>query len=88
MKLTLAGQLLAERVRSAIDNIHDGLTQMRRLGRAEAGTLTVTFAQIPALLDGTLGLAFRRDVAHARHTNEKGEPEGPPFSISAMDRVS
>jgi DNA-binding transcriptional LysR family regulator len=94
VKLTLAGQLLAERARSTIDKVHDDLAQVRRLGRGEAGTLTVGFsgsvmftalpvaiesyrrldpkvelrlreivtsAQIPALLDGTLDLAFMRD---------------------------
>lgn len=94
VKLTLAGQLLAERARSTIDKVQDDLAQVRRLGRGEAGTLTVGFsgsvmftslpaaiesyrrlypkvelrlremvtsAQIPALLDGTLDLAFLRD---------------------------
>ena len=92
--LTLAGQLLAERARSTLDRVQDDLAQVRRLGRGEAGTLTVGFsgsvmftalpaaiesyrrlypkvelrlrevvtsAQIPALLDGTLDLAFMRD---------------------------
>jgi DNA-binding transcriptional LysR family regulator len=94
VKLTLAGQLLAERARSTIDKVQDDLAQVRRLGRGEGGTLTVGFsgsvmftalpaaietyrriypkvelrlrelvtsAQIPALLDGTLDLAFLRD---------------------------
>src|SRR5215468_5349408 len=94
VKLTLAGQLLAERARGTIDKVHDDLAQVRRLGRGEEGTLTVGFsgsvmftqlpaaieayrrrypkvelrlreltthAQIPALLDGTLDLAFLRD---------------------------
>src|SRR5579863_8933317 len=94
VKLTLAGQLLAERARTTIDKVHDDLEQVRRLGRGEEGTLTVGFsgfvmftnlpgaiesyqrsypkvelrlreltthAQIPALLDGTLDLAFMRD---------------------------
>jgi DNA-binding transcriptional LysR family regulator len=94
VKLTLAGQLLAERARSTIEKVHDDLAQVRRLGRGEEGTLTVGFsgsvmftdlpvaiesyrrrypkvelrlrelvtsAQIPALLDGTLDLAFMRD---------------------------
>jgi DNA-binding transcriptional LysR family regulator len=94
VKLTLAGQLLAERARTTIDKVHDDLALVRRLGRGEAGTLTVGFsgsvmftalpaaiesyrrlypkvelrlrevvtsAQIPALLDGTLDLAFMRD---------------------------
>jgi DNA-binding transcriptional LysR family regulator len=94
VKLTLAGQLLAERARTTIDKVQDDLAQVRRLGSGEAGTLTVGFsgsvmftalpiaiesyrqlypkvelrlremvtsAQIPALLDGTLDLAFLRD---------------------------
>jgi DNA-binding transcriptional LysR family regulator len=94
VKLTLAGQLLADRARSTLDKVHDDLEQVRRLGRGEEGTLTVGFsgsvmftglpaaiesyrrrypkvelrlrelatqAQIPALLDGTLDLAFMRD---------------------------
>ena len=95
VKLTLAGQLLADRARSTMDKIDDDLEQVRRLGRGEEGTLTVGFsgsvmfaelpaaiesyrrrypkvelrlremsthAQIPALLDGTLDLAFMRDA--------------------------
>ena len=94
VKLTLAGQLLAERARSTIEKIQDDLAQVRRLGRGEQGTLTVGFsgsvmftdlpvaigryrrqypklelrlrelatsAQIVALLNGTLDLAFLRD---------------------------
>jgi DNA-binding transcriptional LysR family regulator len=94
VKLTLAGQLLADRARSTMEKVHDDLEQVRRLGRGEEGTLTVGFsgsvmfaelpaaiesyrrrypkvelrlrelsthAQIPALLDGTLDLAFMRD---------------------------
>ena len=94
VKLTLAGQLLADRARSTLEKIDDDLEQVRRLGRGEEGTLTVGFsgsvmftglpaaienyrrrypkvelrlrelatqAQIPALLDGTLDLAFMRD---------------------------
>src|SRR5580704_11706480 len=94
VKLTLAGQLLAERARSTIEKIQDDLAQVRRLGRGEEGTLTVGFsgsvmftdlpvaveryrrqypkvelrlrelatsAQIAALLEGTLDLAFLRD---------------------------
>src|SRR5580692_677413 len=44
VKLTLAGQLLAERARSTIDKVHDDLAQVRRLGRGEEGTLTVGFS--------------------------------------------
>jgi DNA-binding transcriptional LysR family regulator len=94
VKLTLAGQLLAERARTTIEKIHDDLAQVRRLGRGEEGTLTVGFsgsvmftslpaaiesfrrrypkvelrlrelatsAQIGALLEGILDLAFLRD---------------------------
>ncbi|MCU1237712.1 MAG: transcriptional regulator, LysR family [Candidatus Solibacter sp.] len=94
VRLTLAGQLLAERARGTIEKVHDDLAQVRRLGRGEEGTLTVGFsqsviftplpaaieayrrlypkvelrlrelvtaAQIPALLDGTIDLAFLRD---------------------------
>jgi len=94
VRLTLAGQLLAERARSTIEKIQDDLAQVRRLGRGEEGTLTVGFsgsvmftdlpvaieryrrqypkvelrlrelatsAQIAALLEGTLDLAFLRD---------------------------
>ena len=94
VKLTLAGQLLADRARSTLEKVHDDLEQVRRLGRGEEGTLTVGFsgsvmftdlpnaiesyrrrypkvelrlreltthAQIPALLEGTLDLAFMRD---------------------------
>jgi DNA-binding transcriptional LysR family regulator len=94
VKLTLAGQLLADRARTTLEKIHDDLAQVRRLGRGEEGTLTVGFsgsvmftelpaaiqkfrerypkvelrlremvtaAQLPALLEGTLDLAFMRD---------------------------
>jgi len=94
VKLTLAGQLLADRARSTLEKVQDDLQQVRRLGRGEEGTLTVgfsgsvmfaelpaaiesyrrrypkvelrlrelpTYAQIPALLDGTLDLALMRD---------------------------
>lgn len=94
VKLTLAGQLLAERARSTLEKVQDDLEQVRRLGRGEEGTLTVGFsgsvmftdlpeaienyrrrypkvelrlrelstqAQIAALLEGTLDLAFMRD---------------------------
>src|SRR5579883_2942458 len=44
VKLTLAGQLLADRARSTLEKIHDDLEQVRRLGRGEEGTLTVGFA--------------------------------------------
>jgi len=44
VKLTLAGQLLAERARSTIEKVHDDLEQVRRLGRGEEGTLTVGFS--------------------------------------------
>ncbi|HEY3740507.1 MAG TPA: LysR substrate-binding domain-containing protein [Bryobacteraceae bacterium] len=44
VKLTLAGQLLAERARSTLDKVQDDLAQVRRLGRGEEGTLTVGFS--------------------------------------------
>src|SRR5246127_4298587 len=44
VKLTLAGQLLAERARTTIDKVQDDLAQVRRMGRGEAGTLTVGFS--------------------------------------------
>jgi DNA-binding transcriptional LysR family regulator len=44
VKLTLAGQLLAERARGTIERIQDDLAQVRRLGRGEEGTLTVGFS--------------------------------------------
>jgi len=94
VRLTLAGQLLAERARSTLEKVQDDLTQVRRLGRGEEGTLAVGFsgsvmftnlpaaiesyqrrypkvelrlfdmvtsAQITALQDGILDLAFLRD---------------------------
>ena len=94
VKLTLAGQLLAERARTTLEKVQDDVEQVRRLGRGEEGTLTVGFsgsvmftelpkilqrfgraypkvelrlrelstaAQLSALLDGTLDLAFLRD---------------------------
>ncbi|HXB71703.1 MAG TPA: LysR substrate-binding domain-containing protein [Candidatus Acidoferrales bacterium] len=57
VKLTLAGQLLAERARSTLEKVHDDLAQVRRLGRGEEGTLTVgfsgsvTFADLPAAIE-------------------------------------
>src|ERR1700679_4141921 len=44
VKLTLAGQLLADRARSTIEKVDDDLEQVRRLGRGEEGTLTVGFS--------------------------------------------
>jgi DNA-binding transcriptional LysR family regulator len=44
VKLTLAGQLLAERARSTLEKVQDDLAQVRRLGRGEEGTLTVGFS--------------------------------------------
>src|SRR5579872_6322439 len=44
VKLTLAGQLLAQRARGTIERVHDDLAQVRRLGRGEEGTLTVGFS--------------------------------------------
>ena len=44
VKLTTAGQLLAERARSTLEKIQDDVAQVQRLGRGEEGTLTVGFA--------------------------------------------
>jgi DNA-binding transcriptional LysR family regulator len=44
VKLTLAGQLLAERARGTLEKVQDDLAQVRRLGRGEEGTLTVGFS--------------------------------------------
>src|ERR1700729_3245806 len=44
VRLTLAGQLLAERARSTLEKVQDDLTQVRRLGRGEEGTLAVGFS--------------------------------------------
>ncbi len=43
VRLTLAGQLLADRARSTLEKVQDDLVQVRRLGRGEEGTLTVGF---------------------------------------------
>jgi DNA-binding transcriptional LysR family regulator len=57
VKLTLAGQLLAERARGTLEKIQDDLAQVRRLGRGEEGTLTVGFAgsvmftELPAAIE-------------------------------------
>jgi len=57
VKLTLAGQLLAERARSTLEKVQDDLAQVRRLGRGEEGTLTVGFAgsvmftELPAAIE-------------------------------------
>ncbi len=44
VRLTLAGQLLAERARGTLEKVEDDLAQVRRLGRGEEGTLTVGFS--------------------------------------------
>jgi DNA-binding transcriptional LysR family regulator len=44
VKLTLAGQLLAKRARSTLEKVDEDLSQVRRLGRGEEGTLTVGFS--------------------------------------------
>src|SRR5262245_23288865 len=44
VRLTTAGQLLADRARSTMEKIHDDLEQVRRLGRGEEGALTVGFS--------------------------------------------
>jgi DNA-binding transcriptional LysR family regulator len=61
VKLTLAGNLLAERARGTLDKIQDDLAQVRRLGRGEEGTVTVGFSgsvmftELPAAIE-----AYRR----------------------------
>ena len=44
VKLTLAGQLLAQRAAGTLEKVHDDLAQVRRLGRGEEGTLTIGFS--------------------------------------------
>jgi len=44
VKLTLAGQLLADRARSTLEKVQDDLEQVRRLGRGEEGTITIGFS--------------------------------------------
>jgi DNA-binding transcriptional LysR family regulator len=57
VKLTLAGQLLADRARSTLEKVQDDLEQVRRLGRGEEGTLTVGFSgsvmftELPAAIE-------------------------------------
>src|SRR6202167_2509875 len=57
VRLTLAGQLLAERAGSTIDKVQDDLAQVQRLGRGEEGTLTVgfsgsvMFSELPAAIE-------------------------------------
>jgi DNA-binding transcriptional LysR family regulator len=61
VRLTPAGALLATRARTILDKVRDDLTQVRRLGRGEEGTLTVGFSgsvmftNLPAAIQ-----AFRR----------------------------
>jgi DNA-binding transcriptional LysR family regulator len=57
VKLTAAGNLLADRVRSTMEKISDDLVQVQRLGRGEQGTLTVGFSgsimftKLPAVIE-------------------------------------
>ena len=62
VKLTLAGQLLAERARSTIEKVQDDLAQVRRLGRGEEGTLTVGFSGSVMFTDlpAAIGIYRRR----------------------------
>jgi len=61
VKLTLAGQLLAERARSTIEKVQDDLAQVRRLGRGEEGTLTVGFSGSVMFTDLPLAIeSYRR----------------------------
>ncbi|HUO29038.1 MAG TPA: LysR substrate-binding domain-containing protein [Bryobacteraceae bacterium] len=61
VKLTLAGQLLAERARSTLEKVQDDLAQVRRLGRGEEGTLTVGFSGSVMFTNLPAGIeAYRR----------------------------
>src|ERR1700751_1846555 len=61
VKLTLAGQLLAERARGTLEKVQDDVAQVRRLGRGEEGTLTVGFSGSVMFTDLPAGIeAFRR----------------------------
>src|ERR1700722_12340160 len=61
VKLTLAGQLLAERARGMMERIQDDLEQVRRLGRGEQGTLTVGFSGSIMFIDLPVVIArYRR----------------------------
>ena len=61
VKLTLAGQLLAERARSTMEKIDDDLAQVRRLGRGEEGTLTVGYSGSVMFTDFPVAIeAYRR----------------------------
>jgi DNA-binding transcriptional LysR family regulator len=61
VKLTLAGQLLAERARSTIEKVQDDVAQVRRLGRGEEGTLTVGFSGSVMFTDLPLAInSYRR----------------------------
>ena len=61
VKLTHAGQLLAERAHTTLNQIADDLAQVRRLGRGDEGMLTVGFSgsvmftRLPAAIE-----AYRR----------------------------
>jgi DNA-binding transcriptional LysR family regulator len=74
VRLTLAGQLLAQRARHTLEKMQDDIAQVRRLGRGEEGNFRkryphvelrlrelVTAAQIDALLNGSIDLGFLRD---------------------------
>jgi DNA-binding transcriptional LysR family regulator len=78
VKLTLAGQLLAERARSTIEKVQDDLAQVRRLGRGEEGTLTVGFSgsvmftELPAAI-GTYRRRYPKVELRLRESNTSAQ---------------
>jgi DNA-binding transcriptional LysR family regulator len=78
VKLTLAGQLLAERARSTIEKVQDDLAQVRRLGRGEEGTLTVGFSgsvmftDLPAAI-GTYRRRYPKVELRLRESNTSAQ---------------
>jgi DNA-binding transcriptional LysR family regulator len=65
VRLTLAGQLLAQRARHTLEKMQDDIAQVRRLGRGEEGTLTVGFSG--SVIFTALSLAiqnFRKRYPH------------------------
>src|SRR5580700_602441 len=71
VKLTLAGQLLAERARSTIEKVQDDLAQVRRLGRGEEGTLTVGFSGSVMFTDLPLAIESRSGLPAGRGPNRR-----------------
>jgi DNA-binding transcriptional LysR family regulator len=78
VKLTLAGQLLAERARGTIEKVQDDLAQVRRLGRGEEGTLTVGFSgsvmftDLPAAI-GTYRRRYPKVELRLRESNTSAQ---------------